>query len=904
MTEEERRPASVVDHDEAEVVVTPKTAREREDAVPPFPPDLAVLPLRDTLVFPGTVVPLRVGREKSQRLIDEVLPKQKVIACIAQRSSAIEDPRPDDMNGVGTAVMVLKLLRTEGQERQLIVHGLSRIAVDEWLATDPHLRARVHQMHDVEKGGTETEALMLNVRRLAQRIFELTPAIPEEAGVVLTNLESGGSMTDFLAANLRLEHDFRQTLLEETDVRLRLRRLASELQRQVEVLELSLKIQDQVKANIDRSQREYFLQEQLKAIQKELGQSDERTQEVEQIREAIDQAGMSEPVRAEALRELSRLEKLPPVSPEYNVIRTYLDVMTDLPWAVSTEDHLDVAYARNVLDEDHYDLEKVKRRILEYLAVRKLAPQSRGPILCFLGPPGVGKTSLGQSIARALGRKFIRMSLGGMRDEAELRGHRRTYIGAMPGRVIQEIRKAGTNNPVFMLDEIDKVGQDFRGDPTSALLEILDPAQNFAFQDNYLHVPFDLTKVLFIATANYAGPIPPALRDRMEVIDLPGYTSEEKLHIATRYLVPRQRKENGLAPAQLKWSDKAVQRVIEHYTRESGVRELERQIGTISRGVAALIAEEKARSRSVTPPLIAEFLGPRKYQSEVADRTSIPGVATGLAYTPSGGEIIFIEATGFQGRGALTLTGQIGDVMRESALAAMSLLKTRSEKIGIKTEMLQRTDVHVHVPAGAVPKDGPSAGTAIFTALVSFFLRRPVRSDVAMTGEITLRGLVMPVGGIKEKVLAAKRAGIKTVILPERNEKDLVDVPDSARKQLEFVFARTIDDVLNAAISPARRAKAPKAAADKPAPPAPKAAAAGETPPEKAAGGKKTAPAKGKAANGKPAPPPKGKGQARGGKKAKAAAPRSPATGRGGAREGSRRAAAAEPRADKGGGAP
>ena len=580
----------------------------------------------------------------------------------------------------------------------------------------------------------------------------------------------------------------------------RLRVLAIELQRQLEVLELGQKIQGQVKASIDKSQREYFLQEQMKAIQKELGQGDERQAEVIELREKIESAGMPDVVKKEVLRELDRMEKMPQASPEYYVIRTYMDVMTELPWNKGTQDNLDVNRAARILDEDHYDLEKVKRRILEYLAVRKLAPQSRGPILCFVGPPGVGKTSLGQSIDRALGRKFIRMSLGGLHDEAELRGHRRTYIGAMPGRVVQEIRKAGTHNPVFMLDELDKVGADFRGDPTSALLEVLDPAQNSTFQDNYLNTPFDLSLVLFIATANYMAPVPPALRDRMEVIELPGYTKTEKLHIAKKYLVGRQLEQNGLKKNQAKWTDAALSVTIDQYTREAGVRELERQIGTVCRGIAALVAAEKIKSRAVTPQVVVEFLGPRKYENEMAMRTSTTGVATGLAYTPTGGEIIYVEATAYPGKGGLTLTGQIGDVMKESAMAAFSLLKSRAAQYGLDHEQIGKLDVHVHVPAGAVPKDGPSAGVAMATALASLLTSRKVRSDVAMTGEITLRGLVLPIGGLKEKVLAAKSAGIKTVIVPERNRKDLVDVPAEARKGLKFVFASTVDDVFAAAL--------------------------------------------------------------------------------------------------------
>jgi len=778
------------------------------------PDELAVLVVRDTVIFPGTVVPLAIGREKSKRLLKEVLPDEKVIATVCQKDAQTEEPSQDDLYRFGTAAMVLKLLEAEDGSQSLIVHGLARVRIVKWLAGEPYFRARIEQVADTCGDETEAEALILNARGQAARVIQLTPSIPDEAAVILDSLVEPGPLSDFLASNLQLDLSTRQALLEEIDVNKRLRKVGVELQRHLEVLELSNKIQNQVKQNIDKSQREYFLQEQLKAIQKELGQMDEKTAEIQQLREKLEAAGMPPAVNAEAQRELGRLERLSTASPEYSVIRTYLDVMAELPWSKSTKDKLDVNRAKKVLDEDHYDLQKVKRRILEYLAVRKLAPESRGPILCFVGPPGVGKTSLGQSIARALGRKFIRMSLGGIRDEAELRGHRRTYIGAMAGRIIQEIRKAGTNNPVFMLDELDKVGADFRGDPTSALLEILDPAQNNTFQDHYLNVPFDLSKVLFIGTANYMAPVPPALRDRMEVIELPGYTEREKLHIARKYLVPRQLAANGLTASQAKWDDDGIKTIIASYTREAGVRELERQISAVCRAVAALVAGGKARSRRINSRLISRVLGPAKYESELALRTSVPGVVTALAYTPAGGEIIFVEATAYPGKGRLTLTGQIGSVMKESAEAALSLMKSQAAALGISAEQLTSKDIHIHVPAGAVPKDGPSAGVAMFTALTSLLQGRSVRADVAMTGEITLRGLVLPIGGVKEKVLAAKRAGIKTVILPARNRKDLVDVPGDAARGLTFKFAKSVKDVLSAALDsrsaagkPARRGR-------------------------------------------------------------------------------------------------
>ncbi len=765
-----------------------------------LPSEVAVLPLPDVVVLPGAVAGVKIVREKDQRLLDSVLPDQKVVAVVCQKDPTVENPAPEDLYEYGAAAAILKLLRLEEGVQHIVLQGLARVRLSEYTSAEPYLSAKITVLEDQGGEGTESEALILNASNLARRIIELSPNIADEAVMILNNIDQAGMLADFLAAHLSLDIPTRIKLLGEVNVDRRLRLVTQELQHQLEVVELSNKIQSQVKENIDKSQREYYLQEQLKAIQKELGQVDDKTVEIQQIREGIEAAGMPENVRTEAVRELSRLEKIPAISPEYHVIRTYLDWITELPWSKSTQDNLDIERAGKILNEDHYDLDKVKRRILEYLAVRKLAPESRGPILCFVGPPGVGKTSLGQSIARALGRKFIRMSLGGMRDEAELRGHRRTYIGAMPGRIIQEIRKAGTCNPVFMLDELDKVGADFRGDPTSALLEILDPAQNDSFQDHYLNVPFDLSRVLLIGTANYMAPVPPALRDRMEIIELPGYTQSEKLHIAMKYLVPRQLEQNGLRPTQAKWQEAAVNRIIESYTREAGVRELERQIGSVCRAITALIAAEKARSRTITPKRVAEILGPRKYESELAMRTSVPGVATGLAWTPTGGEIIFVEAATYPGKGNLILTGQIGDVMKESVQAAYSLIKSRARQLGLDESGLAHKDIHVHVPAGAVPKDGPSAGVAMFTALISLLTGRRVRKEVAMTGEITLRGLVLPVGGVKEKCLAAKRAGIKTIILPERNRRDLEDVPAEAKKQLQFRLAKTVDDVLDEAL--------------------------------------------------------------------------------------------------------
>ena len=797
----------VVSEEDPEIVIVPSDGTEMvaDDSAaerPVVPEETAVLPIRNMVIFPGAVVPLTIGREKSRRLVNEVLPDQKIIVAVCQKRPEVEDPGPADMYKCGTAIMVLKLLRLESGNQSIIVHGLARVRIERWVAHEPYHRARVRVLENTLSPSKVTEALVVNARTTASKIIKLSPDIPDEASVVLNNIETPGALSDFLAGNLRIETDLKQALLAETSVNKRLRRINVMLQQQLDVLELSEKLQTEVRENIGKSQRQYFLNEQLKAIRKELGQVDDRSAEVQGLREKIASAGMSKPAMREAVRELDRLEKMPTASPEYHMVRTYLDWMTELPWSVSTKDRLDVNRARRILDRDHYGLDKVKRRILEYLAVRKLAPNSRGPILCFVGPPGVGKTSLGQSIARALGRKFVRMSLGGMHDEAELRGHRRTYIGSMPGRIVQEIRKVGTNNPVFMLDELDKVGADFRGDPTSALLEVLDPAQNNTFQDHYLNVPFDLSKVMFIATANYMAPVPPALRDRIETIDLSGYTRNEKLKIAMRYLVPRQLSENGLTKTQLRWTEQGIGQIIESYTREAGVRELERQIGSLCRSMAALVAAGKARRRTVNTKFVGEMLGAKKYESEIALRTGMPGVATGLAYTPVGGVIIFVEATRYKGKGLLTLTGNIGDVMKESAQAAMSLVKSRLDGTSDVAEELSQTDIHVHLPAGATPKDGPSAGVALFAALTSLLTNRPVRPDVAMTGELTLRGLVLPVGGIKEKVLAAKRAGIKTVILPARNRRDLAELPREVHKAMTFELAKTVDDVLAVALDP------------------------------------------------------------------------------------------------------
>ena len=775
---------------------------------PSIPELLPILPVRDTVAFPGTIIPLNVGREKSKRLIEAVIAGPKILGIVSQRSGDTEDPSLDDLYRIGTVVAVLKSLKMSEGSQSVIVHGLVRFGVEEITQTEPFLLARAHTRADTHEESTELAALVETARRQAAKVIEMTPGVPDEAQTILDNIEKPGALADFLAANLSLGLVEKQEILETFDVVDRLRKINSLLAKQIEVLELSSKIQTEVKGQIDKTQREYYLQEQLRAIQKELGETDGREAELAELRESITKAEMPEAVEAEAQRELARLERVPQASPEYSGGVDYLHWLCELPWSISTKDDISIARAEKVLDSDHFDLEKVKKRILEFLSVRKLKPDGRGPILCFAGPPGVGKTSLGRSIARALGRKFIRMSVGGVRDEAELRGHRRTYVGALPGRIIQEIRKAGANNPVFMLDEVDKLGSDFRGDPSSALLEVLDPEQNYSFQDNYLGVPFDLSRAMFICTANYMDAVPPPLRDRMEVIDIPGYTRRDKLFIAKKYLVGRRRDQVGLNSRQLKFTDAALETIIESYTFEAGVRNLEREIGTVCRGVAAQVVRRRKHPKLIGKGHLDAYLGPIKYEPELALRTSLPGVVTGLAWTPFGGEILFIEATIMPGKGVLQLTGQLGDVMRESVQAAYSLLRSHAGKMKIDAKTFATHDIHVHIPAGAVPKDGPSAGIAMYTALVSLLTGRPCRPEVAMTGEVTLRGLVLPIGGLKEKSLAAHRAGIKTIIMPERNAKDLVEIPADVRKQIKFVPVKHVDEVIAVALaekSPSRK---------------------------------------------------------------------------------------------------
>ena len=776
-----------------------------------LPRELPILPVRNLVVFPGTVVPLSIGREKSRLLTDAVLAGDKLLALFTQRHEEVEDPGLDDLYRVGTAAQVLKVLKLPDGSNSLLVHGLVRVGIEELVATDPYWRAVVNPHIDQVTPSLELEALVHNARQIAREVIELSPNVPDEARLVLDNIDRPDALADFLAANLSLGVVQKQELLETFDVVDRLKKVTAILNNQVEVLRLSQKIQDDVRREIDKTQRDFYLHEQLKAIQKELGETDGTAGQIEEFRKRIEAAGMPEAVRQEAERELKRLERVPQASPESGVIRDYLTWLCELPWNKETPDNLDLDRAEAILNEDHFGLTNVKRRIIEYLAVRKLNPASKGPILCFVGPPGVGKTSLGLSIARALGRSFIRIALGGVRDEADIRGHRRTYIGAIPGRIVQEIRKAGTCNPVLMLDELDKLGADFRGDPAAALLEVLDPAQNHSFTDHYLSVPFDLSKVLFIGTANYIDPVAPALRDRMEIIDLPGYTLFEKFEIAKRYLVPRQLAENGLADRNVTFSDDAIRAIIERYTREAGVRNLERSIGTVCRGLAAKVARNKVADVAVDPEDLVEYLGPPRFERELALERGMPGVVTGLAYTPVGGEIIFVEATAMEGRGNFALTGQIGEVMRESGLAALSIIRSRARQWRLKLPDLGKTDIHIHVPAGGVPKDGPSAGVAMVCALASLFAGQIADPGVGMTGEITLRGQVLPIGGVKEKVLAAHRAGLKKVVLPARNEPDLQEVPKEVRDELIFAFSRTIEDVLTQVLPERKWPSAPNA---------------------------------------------------------------------------------------------
>jgi ATP-dependent Lon protease len=779
--------------------------RPRLDGARRVPSELPILSTRDSVTFPGTIMPLSIGRERSKAVIEHALRGNKLIGVLVQRNKEIDEPTLEHLYGVGTVCMVLKSLTLPDGTLSVIVHGLSRLTVESPVREEPFLTVRLRTHEDSAERSPEIDALIHNAKQAAYRIFELSPNIPDDARIVLDNIGTPGGIADFLAANLAVGTPNRQQLLEIFNVTARLNRLIQMLAEQIEVLELSTRIQTQVREQIDRNQREYFLHEQLKVIQRELGESDARTAEIQRLRERIAKSQMPEAALREAERELGRMTRIPQSSPEYSVALDYVTWLCDLPWAASTTDNINLSRAEKILNADHYDLKKVKQRILEFLAVRKLKADGRGPILCFIGPPGVGKTSLGQSIARALSRRFIRMSLGGMHDEAQLRGHRRTYIGAMPGRIIQEMRKAGVNNPVFMLDEVDKLASDWHGDPASALLEILDPQQNNTYTDNYLDVAFDLSRVLFIATANYTDGIPSPLRDRMEMIRLSGYTAQEKVFIAHQYLIPRQLRESGLGEKQVVFEDDMLDYIISKYTREAGVRSLERQIAAITRAVAARVARGRAEPLKVSLRQVRQYLGPMRFESERVQRTTDPGVAVGLAYTPSGGDILFIEATAMPGKGHMTLTGQLGDVMRESAQAAYSIIRARTDVFGLDRKMLNNSDIHLHVPAGAVPKDGPSAGIAILSALVSLFSHRPCRPDVAMTGEITLTGRVLGIGGVKEKVLGAHRAGITRVILPTENREDMMEIPPEVRRQLKFTFVKHVEQVLDVVLEPRRR---------------------------------------------------------------------------------------------------
>ncbi len=777
-----------------------KLQLETEDLNDHIPDELPILPLRDTVVFPYIVTPLVVAREKSVNLINDSISGNRMVGLVAQKSAKDEDPTVNDITNFGTAAIILRMLKFPDGSLRILVQGLSRMRINKIKKTEPYLVAEIERVEDRIKNTTRLEALKRNISSQFQKIITLVPQLPDELQVVLMNTKDASKLADLIVSNLNISVSEKQSLLEMVNVEKRLERLTSYLNRELEVLEMGSEIQDKVQTEMGKSQREYYLREQLRAIQKELGIADDKSAELEELHKKIKAAKMPEQAEKESMRELDRLAKMQPGAAEYTVARTYLDWMISLPWSVYTEDNLDIDKAAKVLDEDHYDLTKVKERILEYLAVRKLQTDTKGPILCFVGPPGVGKTSLGQSIARSMGRKFVRISLGGIRDEAEIRGHRRTYIGALPGRIIQGLKNAGSKNPIFMLDEVDKIGQDFRGDPSSALLEVLDPQQNHAFSDHYLDVAFDLSKVMFITTANVLHTVPSALLDRMEVLELPGYIAEEKLQIAFKYLIPRQIKENGLLKKHIRFTKAAVRKIIQNYTREAGVRNLEREIATVCRKVARDVAQGRDEKRTIKPEHLRDMLGPTKYYSEVAERINEPGVATGLSWTPSGGDILFIEATRMIGSKGMILTGQLGDVMKESAQAALSYIRSHAEELGISPKFYEKKDIHVHVPAGAIPKDGPSAGVTLATAIVSLFTQKQVRHDVAMTGEITLRGKVLPVGGIKEKVLAARRANIKKVILPRKNRDDLEEIPQNLKEKVSFIFVDELSQVFEHAI--------------------------------------------------------------------------------------------------------
>jgi len=783
---------------------------------PLVPDELPILPLRDTVLFPNSFMPLAVARESSVRLIDEAISSGKVIGVFTQRDASVEEPGQADLYTVGTASQIHKMFKLPDGSLRLIVQGLTRLTLDQITETRPYLRARVSSANEslAESDRLEIDALLRNIKTNFQQVVSLSPLLSDDLQTLATNITEPGRLSDFIASSLTtIATAVKQEVLETLDVRARMDALNRILIKELEVLELGSKIQSQVQSEVGKNQREYFLREQMKAIQKELGEGDDQTKEIEELEEKIETAGMPEAVKKEAMRELDRLARMPVAAAEYTVSRTYLDWLVTLPWQKRTEEVIDLPKTKGILDADHSGLEKAKDRILEYLAVRKLNPEVKGPILCFAGPPGVGKTSLAKSIAVSLGRKFVRVSLGGMRDEAEIRGHRRTYIGALPGQIIQGIRRAESRNPVFILDEIDKLGNDFRGDPASALLEVLDPEQNNSFRDHYLDVPFDLSEVLFITTANVLHPIPPALRDRMEVLEIPGYTEEEKLAIARDHLVQKQIVNHGLTPEQLTITDEAIRAVVHGYTREAGVRNLEREIGALCRKAARWRAEGAEAPLTVTPLVVTEMLGaPTFIDEEMEERTKDPGVAIGLAWTPAGGDVLFIEASRMAGSSTLTITGQLGDVMKESARAALSWFRAHAATYGADPEFFKNAEIHLHVPSGAIPKDGPSAGITIATALASALTRRPVRGDIAMTGEITLSGRVLPVGGIKEKVLAARRVGIREIILPRQNEKNVnEDLNEELRRELTIHYVHSVDEVLLLALTPPATEAKPRA---------------------------------------------------------------------------------------------
>jgi ATP-dependent Lon protease len=778
---------------------TPKGLADTTPRVEIPPGALVLVPLRNTVLFPYTVMPLMVGRGSSLQAIEKAVRQQLPVGVVLQKDPKIEAPQAKDLHQIGTAADVLRIAAYAGRQRQLVVQGRQRFRIVEFLQSEPFLVAHVELLEEHVPQTKEFEARILHLREEAGRALSLLPEPIAELKSTIESIDDPIMLTDIIASTLDVSIADKQEILATLDVEARVQKVSTHLMRQVQLLELSQKIRAETKESLDKTQREYFLREQLKAIQKELGEEDSKGVESAELRKKIEAAKMPPEVEKEALKELSRLERISEISAEYSVIRTYIDWLVELPWSVLTEEQIDLPRGRAILDADHHDLERVKKRVIEFLAVRKLNPGGKSPILCFVGPPGVGKTSLGQSIARAMSRKFVRQSIGGVHDEAEIRGHRRTYVGALPGNIIQGIRKAGSRNPIFMLDEVDKLSASFHGDPSAALLEVLDPAQNSTFQDHYLAVPFDLSQVLFIATANVLDTIPAPLRDRMEILELPGYIEEDKLAIAKGYLVPRQIAENGLKPDQIHFTDDALREIIRSYTREAGVRQLERELAAVCRGVATRIAEGFNESITVTPDSLRTYLGPPKFLNEIALRTSLPGVATGLAWTAFGGDILFVEATKMPGEGKLLLTGQLGDVMKESAQAALSLVKSRAEKLGIDPDIFRKRDLHIHIPAGAIPKDGPSAGITLFVALVSLLTERRISKDVAMTGEISLRGLVLPVGGIKEKVLAAKRAGISCVLLPDMNRKDMEEIPAPALQGIRFEFLKTVDEALRLA---------------------------------------------------------------------------------------------------------